>query len=98
MCAWFVVGGRGAGLRTVFGRAGPRPHRWPCLYELAHLHTTDYGDAVEWARDRFSMPLEVPVLVDPSEVGDGGNSRLDNHGIDAPEPPVVIGRKRGRGR
>ena len=62
------------------------------------FYTTDYGDAVEWARDRFSMPLEEPVIVDVSEVDDGVNNQRDNYALDEPEQPMVIRRRRGRER
>ena len=68
------------------------------INQLAHLHTTDYGDAVEWTRDRFAMPLEEPVIVDVSEVDDGMNNQRDNRWFDQPEQPMVIRRRRGRWR
>ena len=67
------------------------------INQLAYYHT-DYLEAVDFVRDRFAVPLEVPVIVDATDIDDGVDDRRDNRWFDEPEQPMVIRRRRGRGR
>ena len=67
------------------------------INQLAYYHT-DYLEAVDFVRDRFAVPLEVPVNVDATDIDNGVDDRRDNRWFDEPEQPMVIRRRRGRWR